>query len=86
MLCRFVILWPGQKGVTGRVEKDCAIHLLLTIATALAATVANGTSYPTAVPEIPLDTVLESKRINMRLDYGRLDDSDAWYLAVTEAF
>lgn len=30
--------------------------------------------------------VLESKRINMRLDYGRSDDSDAWYLAVTEAF
>jgi hypothetical protein len=30
--------------------------------------------------------VLESKRINLRLDYGRSDDSDAWYLAVTEAF
>ena len=30
--------------------------------------------------------VLESKRINMRLDYARSDDSDAWYLAVTEAF
>lgn len=30
--------------------------------------------------------VLESKRVNMRLDYGRSEDSDAWYLAVTEAF
>ncbi len=30
--------------------------------------------------------VLESKRINMRLDYARSDDSDAVYLAVSEAF
>jgi hemolysin activation/secretion protein len=30
--------------------------------------------------------VLESKRINMRLDYARSDDSDAVYLSVAEAF
>lgn len=30
--------------------------------------------------------VMEAKRINLRLDYARSDDSDAWYLAVTEAF
>ena len=30
--------------------------------------------------------VLESKRINMRLDYGRSNDSDAIYLSVGEAF
>lgn len=67
-------------------DKYFTIHLLLTIAIALAATVANRTSYSTAVPEIPLDAVLESKRINMRLNNARSDDSDAWYLAVTEAF
>jgi len=30
--------------------------------------------------------VLKSKRINMRVDYARSDNSDAWYLAVGEAF
>lgn len=30
--------------------------------------------------------VLGSKRINMRLDYARSIDSDAWYLAISEAF
>lgn len=30
--------------------------------------------------------VLESQRINMRLDYGRSNDSDAVYLSVGEAF
>jgi len=30
--------------------------------------------------------VLESHRINLRLDYGRSNDSDAVYLSVGEAF
>ena len=30
--------------------------------------------------------VLKSKRINLRLDYARSDDSDAWHLSVGEAF
>ena len=31
--------------------------------------------------------VLESKRINLRIDYARSDDGEsAWYLSVTEAF
>ncbi len=30
--------------------------------------------------------VLESQRINMRLDYGRSNGSDAVYLSVGEAF
>lgn len=30
--------------------------------------------------------VLQSKRINMRVDYARSRDSDAWYLSVGEAF
>ena len=30
--------------------------------------------------------VLESKRVNLRVDYARSDNSDAWYLAVGEAF
>jgi len=30
--------------------------------------------------------VLESKRINLRVDYARSTDSDAWYVAVGEAF
>ena len=30
--------------------------------------------------------VLKSKRINFRVDYARSNDSDAWYLAVGEAF
>jgi hypothetical protein len=30
--------------------------------------------------------VLKSKRINLRVDYARSDDNDAWYLAVGEAF
>jgi hypothetical protein len=30
--------------------------------------------------------LLKSKRINLRVDYARSDNSDAWYLAVGEAF
>ena len=31
--------------------------------------------------------VLESQRINVRVDYARSDkDNEAWYLSVTEAF
>ena len=30
--------------------------------------------------------VLKAKRINLRLDYTRNTDSDAWYLSVGEAF
>ena len=30
--------------------------------------------------------VLKSKRVNLRVDYGRSDDSDAWYVSVGEAF
>ena len=30
--------------------------------------------------------VLESKRVNLRVDYARSDDDDAWYLSVGEAF
>ncbi|MGI9342346.1 MAG: BamA/TamA family outer membrane protein [Gammaproteobacteria bacterium] len=30
--------------------------------------------------------VLKSQRINLRIDYARSDDEDAWYLAVGEAF
>ena len=31
--------------------------------------------------------LLESQRINLRIDYARSDkDNDAWYLSVTEAF
>jgi len=30
--------------------------------------------------------VLESKRVNLRVDYARSDNSDAWYLGVGEAF
>ena len=31
--------------------------------------------------------VLESQRINLRIDYGRSDKgNEAWYLSVTEAF
>ena len=30
--------------------------------------------------------VLKSKRVNLRLDYGRSDDSEAWYVSVGEAF
>jgi hypothetical protein len=30
--------------------------------------------------------VLKAKRINLRLDYARSNDSDAWYLSVGEAF
>jgi hypothetical protein len=30
--------------------------------------------------------VLKSKRVNMRLDYGIADDSEAWYVSVGEAF
>jgi hemolysin activation/secretion protein len=31
-------------------------------------------------------TVLKSQKINLRIDYARSDDQDAWYLAVGEAF
>ena len=30
--------------------------------------------------------VMKSQRINVRVDYARSDDSDAWYLGVTEYF
>jgi hypothetical protein len=30
--------------------------------------------------------VLNSKRVNLRVDYARSDDSDAWYVSVGEAF
>jgi hypothetical protein len=30
--------------------------------------------------------VLKSKRVNLRVDYARSDDSDAWYVSVGEAF
>jgi len=30
--------------------------------------------------------VLKSKRVNLRVDYARSDDGDAWYLSVGEAF
>ena len=30
--------------------------------------------------------VLKSKRINLRIDYARSDDQDAWYISVGEAF
>lgn len=30
--------------------------------------------------------VLKSKRVNLRVDYARSDDEDAWYLGVGEAF
>ena len=30
--------------------------------------------------------VLKSKRVNLRIDYARSDDSDAWYVSVGEAF
>ena len=30
--------------------------------------------------------VLDSKRINLRLDYARSNDSDAWYFGAGEAF
>jgi len=30
--------------------------------------------------------VMQAQRINMRLDYARSDNQDAWYLAVSEAF
>ena len=30
--------------------------------------------------------VLKSKRVNMRVDYGRTDGGDAWYVSVGEAF
>ena len=30
--------------------------------------------------------VLKSKRVNLRVDYGRSDESDAWYVSVGEAF
>jgi len=31
-------------------------------------------------------TVQQEQRMVMRLDYGRSSDSDAWYLAVGQAF
>jgi hypothetical protein len=30
--------------------------------------------------------VMAAKRINVRIDYGRSNDSDAWYLSAGEAF
>jgi len=30
--------------------------------------------------------VLKSKRVNLRVDYARSDDSEAWYISVGEAF
>jgi hypothetical protein len=30
--------------------------------------------------------VMKAKRINVRVDYGRSNDSDAWYLSAGEAF
>jgi outer membrane translocation and assembly module TamA len=30
--------------------------------------------------------VLKNKRVNMRLDYAKSDESDAWYVSVGEAF
>jgi len=83
----------GKQSITGQIEaRWCVWKRWGLVAFAGAGRITNSFSDQGANENVPSYgagvrfMVLQSKRINMRVDYARSDDSDALYLGVGEAF